>query len=320
MASTPGRVWPLVTVIGLVAAGCGPAATDGTVTTAVVTPGPSVIPAAMVASKDGVRLEVSLASASVLRGQPIKFHIRVVNGRASAVNYKPSLCNLPATVSALLDLPFDEPGRNWDGIAAAFKTFALTRGDWPGRADDSTQLRIEPRFCHGGSDEETLAPGTSIESDIEIPAEIVTGVPALAGVASISAVLIHDIKFDPPNPDPGSSGLPAHCFGCWTSEVLAVDGHVALIGEAPQPISGGQALDALLANPTFETWLAEQSEEAWSGSNLFIWPGGGGGIMPDRPSWQIELFREPRNWAIAFVDVYSGAILSATYCNVPCDR
>jgi hypothetical protein len=65
------------------------------------------------------------------------------------------------------------------------------------------------------------------------------------------------------------------------------------------------------------------AQGTWSNANIFITAGGGGGIMPNQPAWDIELFREnnvPRNWAIAFVDAYSGAILGATYCDDPCDR
>lgn len=41
--------------------------------------------------------------------------------------------------------------------------------------------------------------------------------------------------------------------------------------------------------------------------------------MPAGPAWEIDLFREPRNWAIAFVQPYTGE-LSLNFCNVPCGR
>jgi hypothetical protein len=47
------------------------------------------------------------------------------------------------------------------------------------------------------------------------------------------------------------------------------------------------------------------------------------GIVPEAPSWEIDLFREigvPRNWAIGFVDARTGDLVSVTYCDVPCDR
>ena len=43
-------------------------------------------------------------------------------------------------------------------------------------------------------------------------------------------------------------------------------------------------------------------------------------VLPEVPYWDVELYREPRNWAVLYIDAMSGDVLRRNFCNIPCDR
>ena len=89
-------------------------------------------------------------------------------------------------------------------------------------------------------------------------------------------------------------------------------------------LSIGQAVDAMLGDQRFAVWLATMPARTWSGTNVFLSNNGKAeGIVPAGPSWEVDLFREvgvPRNWAIGFVQPFTGEVRKLTFCNAPCDR
>jgi hypothetical protein len=105
---------------------------------------------------------------------------------------------------------------------------------------------------------------------------------------------------------------------------LTVDTTVEVVGPARHVLSIGEAIDALLMDRRFSTWLGEGPSRTWSVANVFLESSPRAeGIVPPGPAWEIDLFREvgvPRNWAIGFVDPLTGAIRNLMFCNVPCDR
>jgi hypothetical protein len=108
----------------------------------------------------------------------------------------------------------------------------------------------------------------------------------------------------------------------WKS--LAVDGAVRVDGNGPRIVTSGEALDAMLSDPQFAAWLPLQPSSTWSNANLFLQSmPSGAGIIPAGATWEIDLFREvgvPRNWAIGFVDAFTGELRNLAFCNNPCDR
>jgi len=40
----------------------------------------------------------------------------------------------------------------------------------------------------------------------------------------------------------------------------------------------------------------------------------------DGTFWNVELFREPRNWAIGSVDASTGQLRALQFCKRPCDH
>ncbi len=214
-------------------------------------------------------------------------------------------------MEVLLAVPLDPSGRAWDGIAGEFKRYALTEGFREGGLpmDAPGWVRATVAQCRqSGGSEVMVAPGTTAEVAGTWTAMLVDGVPALPG----PVILRVRVGYDPT----GNGKFK-------TYEQLAVDRRILIVG-APKVLTAGEALDALLDDQRFSTWLSEQPKETWSTANDFLLNYGvGQGIVPVGPSWEIDLFREigvPRNWAIGYIDPYTGELRNLTFCNDPCDR
>jgi hypothetical protein len=94
-----------------------------------------------------------------------------------------------------------------------------------------------------------------------------------------------------------------------------------VVGQGRALKGAGEIIDSVLADPKFATWLAKGPSKTWSNANLFLSsPPPPIAFPANGPTWQLELFREPRNWAIAFVDPFDASLISVTYCDIPCDR
>lgn len=91
----------------------------------------------------------------------------------------------------------------------------------------------------------------------------------------------------------------------------------------PPTISAGTAIDAVIADADFQTWLDQAPESSWVAASAFLQNLGPGdnGIVPDGPSWEVDLFRVvdgERQWAISFVDVATGKVRSVNTCTTAC--
>jgi hypothetical protein len=279
----------------------------------------------LVATDRGLTLTVSFDRTEVAPGGDLTIDVIIRNDRSVPVDIYRDHCSAPATMYALVPVPDDPAGREWAGIAGVFKTFALTEGNGPGGAPATAPGRV---YATGspcrepGLSDLTLEPGGSTSASLTWTAELVPDLPALPGAVPFDISVGHDPAGAPPSYPPDYSGP----IGSWVRsyEQLTVHGVIDVAGEAPRIVTAGEALDALLADREFATWLAEQPKRTWSGANILLQNyGPAQGIVPAGPHWEIDLFREmgvPRNWAIAFVEPFSGELLNVTYCNVPCDR
>ena len=131
------------------------------------------------------------------------------------------------------------------------------------------------------------------------------GVPAVPGPAPF----VITVQFD--HKEAGN--------GLFTTEVLEATGTITVLDGAPSAVSAGQALDAALVDPEFAAWLGEQPKDAWANANLFLQGRGFVEPYPVVPYWDVELFLEPRNWAVLYIDAMSGEVLRRTFCNTPCE-
>jgi hypothetical protein len=287
----------------------------------------------LVASDDRLSMTVSFKPGEVAPGGSLEVHL-VVHNISSEPVVLADACGTPHLVASVL-VPVEPVGRHWDGIAGAFKTYALQQGLGPIDHPEATSNRVDVTgVCdHPGSD--TLAPGASTSASFSWKADLARTMPVPAGVIPIH-VAIDAIPAEAPasaapsNPpsvppsDPPQGVGSSSGGGLVFYEELSVDGVIRIVGDPPPFVSAGQALDKILADRKFTAWLAKQPKKTWSAVHVFLVDQyGAGGIVPNGPSWDIELFREigvARNWAIGFVHPLTGKLSNLTFCNEPCDR
>jgi hypothetical protein len=216
-----------------------------------------------------------------------------------------------------LRAPVEPVGRDWNGITAAFKAYVLSES--AGSPMESSirgplHTFARARACQLENDGDapgvprtTIRAGTAYETALTWTAEIVRGVPAVPGPAPFSIRVRHDFEL-------AGSGLIK-------ADTLEVTGTITVVAGALSAVSAGRAIDATLSDPAFAAWLSKQPQRAWVNVNLFLQPGAVGvKVLPEVPYWDVELFLEPRSWAILYVDAMTGKVLGRTFCNRPCDR
>jgi hypothetical protein len=273
-----------------------------------------------IATDDGLSLSARLDQASVETGGKVTIETTIHNGRSSPVVYSVT-CDSTTIMAAALPLPLDPPGRSWTGVEADLKEAALGRSTVASETPDEMETRTYSGSCSSGfQGERTLAPGETITSTLVWSADLVTGVPALPGDMPFTVTLAYDPLNAPPTYPAGYQGP----VGGWVQNYkqLSVDGHIQVLGQAPKLLSKGQAIDAALSDPQLAKWLTEQPESTWSQVNMLLGNFVATSVVPAGPSWELDLFREqggPRNFALAFVDPFTGAV-KVNLCEVPCSR
>ena len=278
----------------------------------------------LAASDAGLSLAVTVSSSDVAPGGDVTIDVTVRNDRSVAVTIGPGYCGALATMYAELPVPLDPTGQDWNGIEGRFKEYALTQGLREGGAPMSQPgwVYANANPCKDESPDTVLEPGDTLTDSMTWSALLVTGVPALPGEVPFTVSISYDPTGGPPSYPPDYKGP----YGMLTPlyQQLTVPGTIRIAGDAPAVLSAGQAIDAMLSNQRFTNWLSRQPAKTWSNANVFLQPPGmAQGIVPVGPTWDVELFREvgvPRNWAIGYVDAFSGKVLNLTFCNAPCSR
>jgi hypothetical protein len=274
-------------------------------------------PATTVATGGGLKLVAAFDRLAVAAGGSVSVELRIENTRSTDVVFEEPCQSDAMTVDVLV--PAEPIGRDWDGIAAAFKAYALREGTGsPIESSIRTRLHTtaSAASCHatnvggggdGGIPTTIIGTGTTYETVLTWPAEILLGIPAIPGPAPFSIKVRYD--------QAQAGGGLIH------AATLEARGVLTVLDGARSAISAGMALDAALANRQFATWLGKQPKAAWVNANLFLQPAAiGVKVLPVVPYWDVELYREPRNWAILYIDAKSGGVLGRMFCDIPCDR
>lgn len=277
----------------------------------------SVVPApatALVTEADGLWLTATLDRLVVEPGGDVTVALSLRNTRAQGVAFAEP-CDTDAMIVEV-PVPLEPTGLEWDGIAGIFKSYALEQSaGTPIESSIRRPLRTvaDALPCHApaggdpGQIVDMIAAGDTYETTLRWSAELVPGLEAGPGEMPFSIQVLHDIEA-------GGGGL-------LKAETLAVDGTITVLPGGPAAITPGQAIDAALADPAFTAWLSKQPRESWANANLYLQPGARGvDVLPAVPYWAVELFREPRNWAIVYVDARNASLLRSMYCDQPCDR
>jgi hypothetical protein len=276
--------------------------------------GPGVSPTAIGAEAAGLKLVAAFDRMEVEAGGTVTVALSIENTRSTDVVFDEP-CNTGA-MTVEVRAPVEPIGRDWEGIAAAFKTYALeTSAGTPMESSIREPLRTDAKAapCHAtesglgvGGTLKLIEAGTTYETLLTWAAEIVPGVPAAPGSAPYTIAVPFDHK------EAGN--------GLFTVETLEATGTITVLDGAPSAISAGQALDAALGDPEFAAWLEQQPKDAWGNTNLFLQGRGFVDPYPEVPYWDVELYREPRNWAVLLIDAMSGEVLRRDFCDIPCDR
>lgn len=285
------------------------------VTAAILTQRPASAPAAgatglaVESVADDLRLTIAAASRTVESGEPLELSISVHNAGRDAVGLASWECGAPLSVEASLAAPSD-PGRELtDRIELDLRAFALTdKADakpGPGVVMRSAECALPGEQQVIG--DQRLAAGDDLRRTLPWRAELVDGVGASPGVATLTVRVAYRAIDDDKAPYKALVG---------STEIIITDG-------GKTAISAAQALDAVLADEKFSKWLRDAPSESWTAANVFLQNLGPGenGIVPDGPSWEVDLFREvdgARQWAISFVDPSTGAVRSVNVCDEKC--
>jgi hypothetical protein len=251
------------------------------------------------------------------------FTATLKNETTEPIDYSVPYCGGPASVVLSVDLP-QSGGKTWTGLAQRFKDYVLTKGNGPQDAPPTQPVRVDAvaEPCANGNleFEAILAPGESVTSSLPWKAEIIAGVPALAGSVPFTVSAGYDRQNAPPSYQPGE------IRGLWVPiyKQLVVDGALEVVGEGRALAGPGVIVDAMLADKKYAKWLGDQRPETWTNPtvNLFLAPGRTDGYPPTGPSWELDVFVEngiePRHFALAFIDPFDASILLVQYCDVPC--
>jgi hypothetical protein len=288
--------------------------------TAAASPSPSE-PGRFVAERDGYTLTVTLDRRSLAPGETVTFTTTFHNGTDEPIDYAGPPCGAGVGGFMSVRLPLAPTGKSWSGIRQTFKDYVLESGYGPGAvpALDPVQVEFPTWECGEWTISTELAPGDSVTRSMSWKAQIVGGVNALPGDVPFTVSVSYDQQNGPPSYPPDYTGVR----GSWSPlfKQLAVTGSVDIVGAGRALKGVGEIIDAVLADRKYAAWLAERPSSTWSNANLYLTSmKRAQGIVPKGPSWAIELFREPRNWAIAFVDPFDASLISVTYCDPPCDR
>jgi hypothetical protein len=280
----------------------------------------------LTASDAGLTLTVALGQSLVAPGDAVTVAVTIANGRPEPVILSDPCAG--ASLSASIAVPVEPAGRAWDGIARSFKSYGMRFGLGGIDHPDSTSIRIDvPSTCDAGSEKTALAPGAQLTTALTWTPALVTGIPARPGDIPFRVTVSHQASDPPPSgASPTPTTMPSGPAGSRVDlyQGLSVDGTLHVVGDVEPILSAGQAIDTILDSHRFTAWLARQPKRTWSGANVFLVNyQDAGGIVPAGPHWEIDLFREvgvPRNWAIGFVDAFTGKLSKLTFCNDPCDR
>jgi hypothetical protein len=275
-------------------------------------PQPSLV--TTVKETDGLKLVAAFDRLKVEAGGTVTVALSIENTRSTDVVFDEP-CNTQA-MTVEVRAPVEPIGRDWDGIAAAFKTYALEQSAGsPIESSIREPLRTIAKSgpCHApesglgvGGTLKLIEAGTTYENVLTWQADIVRDVPAVPGSAPFSIT----VQFD--HEEAGN--------GLFTIETLEATGTITVLDGAPSALSAGHALDAALGDPEFAAWLEQQPKDAWVNANLFLQGRAFAAGLPEVPYWNVELYREPRNWAGLFIDAMSGEVIRRNFCNIPCDR
>lgn len=254
---------PILATIGFVAAACSalvpslpPRLGDGQ-------------PAAS-ATNGGMLLELWVDRAEASVGDRVFAFVRVTNTGQEAPRWETNTCGSgPAPISVTANTAV-EPGRVWDGNAAAFKREALKAAGIVLGGDSligefQEAARIGGQVgCNLMSQQKPFAPGQVVEESLvwdAIPREFV---PLAVGEITLTSTF---------RSDAGAATAFAN---------------INLVGRVDVGLTLVDFIDAALAEPSFRAWLERHPPRARMDPNIIGWPNPEGDFPPFEPYLGLE--------------------------------
>jgi hypothetical protein len=284
------------------------------------TASPTRSPGDVVATIDGVRITVHISPNPVRRGEEVTVLATLRNDRGVAVDYAPGDCAFSG-LQGTFPIPWHPTGNTWSGRAGWFKEFVLNHAYGPGAVAAWAPITVDlqAESCDEASPGEgLLMPGDERTADFSraVAGALAANPQAQAMTFSVAAQI--DRQNDPPTTEPGYTGIPPRFFPIYTT--LVAEGVLAIDGPATDLLTAGEAIDLLLENQEFATWLNDQPPGTCETANLFLTEG----PPPEYEyvAWLIQLMCEtgvPRHDGLGWVDAVTGDIRHLELCERECD-
>lgn len=239
----------------------------------------------------------------------------VTNVSSRAITYQSSGCGLPVTVQLEVPVPNGSAGVAQTRLASVFKQYVLSQGLGP-RGLPALEPVAEPfgPTCPKVPTDLILNPGQSTSGSATWTKDFTPDVPVAPGQLTATITF----NYDPlPIPKPATVSPSSGADGLRPPPPMVVEQYrqlttalgVVIVGDtsvAPA-ISASEAVDAALRDPSFSAWLLQQPQASWINANLYL----------DTRGWHVELFVQPRAFALVVLDPTDGTIRSVQVCAAP---
>ena len=296
--------------IGILAAACagGPSIADE-----------SPPDGAIVSTLDGVTLTVVIDPNPVGKDEDVTFVASLRNGRGTDVDSSPGGCAF-ADLEVTVPIPWEPTGRTWTDREGWFKTFMLRNAYGPGAV--AAWAPIGKTLLAKPCDEQTpdvLRPGEVRTADFTRAIRGALRTYQHAGSFAFSITAHIDRQNEPPPVDPGFNGIPPRFFPIYRQ--VSVQGELTIDGRPTDLLTAGEAVDVLLEDERFTTWLNAQKPGTCETANLSL-----DTLPPEHEFtvWFIQLMCEtedvPRHDGFGAVDAVTGDIRRLELCDLSCDQ
>jgi hypothetical protein len=267
------------------------AALGGCASTSPTASAPLATPIATIAEGHGVRVALAIDRDHLEAGQPLRARLQVTNFEAGSVFWQGGGCDLMNGLSVEgPPPPRVDTGRTWPGEAGVLKSVTVTGTSPLGFMSPEVLAQPDVVFgCPANLGVNELKSGATTFVDAIWPAttELKLPVPGGTYVVKGSFPFLARLAAGPFNGDP-SSGI----------ERIDVEARVE-VASPPDVISPYAAVDAILADARFSTWLATVPRPRWLESRLRYGAG----------TWTLTLrLDSPAQRGIVSVDARSGAV------------
>ena len=284
-ATRPFTLLPPLVLAVFVVSACAapPGASDGP---------PAIEPAEATATNNGVAVTLDVDRATVPAGGDVVATVTVRNTAPGVVTWQGGGCELEGQFAVTPPMTMAAPpiGHVWDGDKNLIKQIALP---------DAYALRgpVPPQFAHvdvafgcpADLAYNELKPGETAQATIVWVATTAAASPAPDGDYEVSVAFPY-IGRDIGNPILDFTTIPA--VTPITARLV-----VKVVDQPPVP-SASDALDAILADAAFTSWLSEHRRDSWDGVAIRFVDG----------AWTVQVRYAPERMLSARRDPATGAV------------